>query len=233
MKFLTIKRRTLCIFLVSVILICSVVGVCYAVRAASSPKVLYTIVIDAGHGGVDGGCVGKNTGITESELNLIYAKKLQELCSQAGLRVVMTRADMNGLYSPFATNKKKSEMKKREQIINESDADLLISIHMNSLPIKSVKGAQVFFRGDNLAGKEFADSITNSLKNNLEYIRGDSKIGDYYILNCNDKAGILIECGFLSSPEEEILLSQSDYIQKFCNAVMVGIFNFLDMWKMG
>lgn len=229
MKFLTIKRRTLCIFLVSVILICSVVGVCHAVRAASSPKALYTIVIDAGHGGVDGGCVGKNTGITESELNLIYAKKLQELCSQAGLRVVMTRADMNGLYSPFATNKKKSEMKKREQIINESDADLLISIHMNSLPIKSVKGAQVFFRGDNLAGKEFADSITNSLKNNLEYIRGDSKIGDYYILNCNDKAGILIECGFLSSPEEEILLSQSDYIQKFCNAVMVGIFNFLDM----
>lgn len=214
-------------------MICSVVGVCHAVRAVSSPKIVRTIVIDAGHGGVDGGCVGKNTGVTESELNLIYAKKLQELCSQAGLRVVMTRADMNGLYSPFATNKKKSEMEKREQIINESDADLLISIHMNSLPIKSVKGAQVFFREDNLVGKEFADSITNSLKNNLEYIRGDSKIGDYYILNCNDKAGILIECGFLSSPEEEILLSQSDYIQKFCNAVMVGIFNFLDMWKMG
>ncbi len=229
MKFLTIKKRTLCVLLVGVILICSVVGVCHAVRAVSSPKIVRTIVIDAGHGGVDGGCVGKNTGITESELNLIYAKKLQELCSQAGLRVVMTRADMNGLYSPFATNKKKSEMKKREQIINESDADLLISIHMNSLPIKSVKGAQVFFRGDNLASKEFADSITNSLKNNLEYIRGDSKIGDYYILNCNDKAGILIECGFLSSPEEEILLSQSDYIQKFCNAVMVGIFSFLDM----
>ena len=229
MKFLTIKRRTLCIILISIVLICAIFGIFYAVQTTSSPKPEYSIVIDAGHGGVDGGCVGKNTGITESELNLIYAKKLQELCSQAGLRVVMTRADMNGLYSLFATNKKKSEMKKREQIINESDADLLISIHMNSLPIKSVKGAQVFFRGDNLAGKEFADSITNSLKNNLEYIRGDSKIGDYYILNCNDKAGILIECGFLSSPEEEILLSQSDYIQKFCNAVMVGIFNFLDM----
>ena len=229
MKFLTIKRRTLCIILISIVLICAIFGIFYAVQTTSSPKPEYSIVIDAGHGGVDGGCVGKNTGITESELNLIYAKKLQELCSQAGLRVVMTRADMNGLYSLFATNKKKSEMKKREQIINESDADLLISIHMNSLPIKSVKGAQVFFRGDNLAGKECADSITNSLKNNLEYIRGDSKIGDYYILNCNDKAGILIECGFLSSPEEEILLSQSDYIQKFCNAVMVGIFNFLDM----
>lgn len=233
MNFLVMKKRTLCVIVSLLILIFVILGTIFVGREVYSPKSAYTIVIDAGHGGVDGGCVGKNTGVTESELNLIYAKKLEELCSQAGLRVVMTRADMNGLYSPFATNKKKSEMKKREQIINESDADLLISIHMNSLPIKSVKGAQVFFRGDNLAGKEFADSITNSLKNNLEYIRGDSKIGDYYILNCNDKAGILIECGFLSSPEEEILLSQSDYIQKFCNAVMVGIFNFLDMWKMG
>ena len=78
LKFLTIKKHTLCVILVSVILICSVVGVCYAVRVVSSPKALYTIVIDAGHGGRDGGSVGSSGG-TESELNLLYAKQLASL----------------------------------------------------------------------------------------------------------------------------------------------------------
>ena len=80
MKFLTIKKRTLCVILVGIILICSVVGVCYVVRATSSPKPQYTIVIDAGHGGRDGGAVGKTTGVTESLLNLQFALKLKELC---------------------------------------------------------------------------------------------------------------------------------------------------------
>ena len=137
MKFLTIKKAHCAILLVILVAICLIVGVCYAARATSSPKALYTIVIDAGHGGRDGGAVG-STGVTESELNLEFSLKLKELCEDYGFKVVLTRKDMNGLYSLFATNKKKSEMKKRQEIIEKAKPDVVVSIHMNSFSSSSM-----------------------------------------------------------------------------------------------
>ena len=162
MKFLTIKKRTLLIVLASIILICSMVGVC-AASATSSPKPEYTIVIDAGHGGRDGGAIGKNTGVTESELNLMYAKELQSLCEDYGIGVVMTRSDMNGLYDESATNKKKSEMERRKSIINGSGADIMISLHMNAFPLPSSNGAYVFYAKGSEQGLNLAKSVQTSL----------------------------------------------------------------------
>lgn len=229
MKFLTIKKRTLCVILVGIILICFVVGVYYAVKTTSSPKALYTIVIDAGHGGKDGGAVGKVTGITENELNLQYAETLKEICENMGIKVVMTRSDLNGLYSPLASNKKKSDMQKRQEIIEQSGADLVVSVHMNAFPLSSSRGAQVFYGLDNDLGLVLAEKIQQSLHISIDYAKAVSKEGDFFILNCTSLPGALIEFGFLSNAEEENLLVSQEYKYEMCLAVAHGILEFYEM----
>ena len=229
LKFLTIKKHTLCVILVSVILICSVVGVCYVVRATSSPKPQYTIVIDAGHGGRDGGAVGKTTGISESVLNLQYALCLKEACEQFGFDVVLTRSTMDGLYDESAANKKKSEMEKRKNIINNSNADLVISLHMNSFPLSSSEGAQVFYAKGSEQGFNLAKSIQNSLSKSFESARDYVTVGDYFVLNYSNIPATLVECGFLSNPEEEKLLQTEEYRKNFCYSLLVGIINYFEM----
>ena len=227
MKFLTIKKRTLCAILVGVILVCSVVGVCYAVRATSSPKAQYTIVIDAGHGGRDGGAVG-STGVTESELNLEFSLKLKELCEEYGFKVVLTRKDMNGLYSLFATNKKKSEMKKRQEIIEKAKPDVVVSIHMDSFSSSS-SGAQCFYASGNEAGEKLATRVQQALSTEIEHTGTTAKVGDFYVLNCTDYASVLVECGFLSNPEEEQKLCDESYQSEFCRTLLYGILDYFEM----
>ena len=229
MKFLTIKRRTLCVILAGVILICSVVGACFAVKATSSPKAQYTIVIDAGHGGRDGGAVGKQTGITESELNLKYALTLKDLCSDFGIGVILTRPDMNGLYDETAFNKKRSEMEKRKSIINNSGADLMISLHMNSFPLSSSNGAYVFYAKGSDSGFELAKSVQSSLCQGFDNARKYVSVGDYFVLNYSTIPSVLVECGFLSNPQEELLLQKEEHQKDFCYALLVGILNYFQM----
>ena len=229
MKFLTIKKRTLCVILVGIILICSVVGVCYAVKATSTPKPKYTIVIDAGHGGRDGGTVGKETGVTESELNLQYALELKSLCQQFGFEVVLTRSTMDGLYDESAPNKKKSEMEKRKSIINGSNADIMISLHMNAFPLSSSEGAQVFYAKGSGLGLELAKSVQTSLSQNFESARDYVSVGDYFVLNYSTIPACLVECGFLSNPKEERLLQTEEYRQSFCYSLLYGIIKFFQM----
>ena len=227
MKFLTIKKRTLCVILVGIILICSVVGVCYVGRATSSPKPQYTIVIDAGHGGRDGGAVG-SSGVTESELNLEFSLKLKEICEDYGFKVVLTRKDMNGLYSIFAHNKKKSEMKKRQEIIEKAKPDVVVSIHMNSFSSSS-SGAQCFYANGNESGQALATSVQQALSTEIEHTGSTAKVGDFYVLNCTDYASVLVECGFLSNPEEEQKLCDEEYQSNFCRTLLYGILDYFEM----
>ena len=229
MRILTIKRRTIIIFLC--VLVCLVmIGVYFGLKTTSAqPNIKPTIVIDAGHGGRDGGAVGKTTGVTESLLNLQFALKLKDLCENYNFNVVLTRKDMNGLYSAFATNKKKSEMQKRLEIIESSNPDVVISLHMNSFPVSSSRGAQVFYAEGNESGKVLGESVQNALHDEIDYAKSVAKVGDFYVLNCTEKAGILVECGFLSNAEEEILLQQEDYQEKFCYAILYGILTYFSM----
>lgn len=229
LKFLTIKKAHCAILLVILVAICSVAGVCYVVRATSSPKPQYTIVIDAGHGGKDGGAVGAVSGVTESFLNLEYAQELEKICKEFGFKVVMTRSDMNGLYSETASNKKKSEMAKRKEIIEKSNADLVVSIHMNSFPSSSARGSQVFYGEGNEAGQFLAENVSTILNKNFDFAKKTAKVGDYYVLNCTDKPTILVECGFLSNSEEEALLQDEDYKERFCYNLLCGILNYFRM----
>ncbi len=229
MRILTIKRRTIIIFLC--VLVCLVmIGVYFGLKTTSAqPNIKPTIVIDAGHGGRDGGAVGKTTGVTESLLNLQFALKLKELCENYNFNVVLTRKDMNGLYSAFATNKKKSEMQKRQEIIESANPDVVVSLHMNSFPVSSSRGAQVFYAEGNESGKALGESVQNALHEEIDYAKSVAKVGDFYVLNCTEKAGILVECGFLSNAEEEVLLQDEDYQEKFCYALLYGILTYFSM----
>ena len=196
------------------------------VKTSTRPKSKYTIVIDAGHGGRDGGSIGAN-GSVEKELNLDYAKSLQKLLTKSGINVVMTRSTDNGLYNEKADNKKLSDMRSRRDIINNSTPDLVISIHMNSFPLDSCKGAKTFYQIGSNTSFEAAKSIQNSLN---YYVPNASKTvssGDYYILNCTKYTSVLIECGFLSSPEEEHLLTSDAYREEFTYSIYRGIMLYL------
>ncbi len=208
-----------------------VFGLCIASFAKTefvvSPKATFTIVVDAGHGGVDGGSVGKTTGVVESDLNLIYAKILKAKLIDYGFRVVMTREGRAGLYDESAPNLKRSDMKKRKEIIEKSNADLVLSIHMNSLPISKASGGQVFFDAGNEGGEKLATSIQSQLKLNLKNTTKQAKSGDYYIVRCTPIPACIIECGFLSNETEEKLLQQKSYQEDFCYAVVCGVIDYL------
>ena len=227
LKFLTIKKKTIVAVLCVCLILASVISV-VAIETSSMPKPEYTIVIDAGHGGRDGGAIGVS-GVTESELNLKYAKELKSLCEDFGIGVVMTRSDMNGLYDESAPNKKKSEMERRKNIINTSNADLMISIHMNSFPLPSSSGAYVFYANGSDEGYSLAKSVQTSLCQSFDNAREYVSVGDYFVLNYSSIPSVLVECGFLSNPQEEINLKSDDYCQKFCYSLLVGILSYFEM----
>lgn len=226
-KFFVLHKKTIVLFLVFVICVS-----CFAFlpsALASSPRGLMTIVIDAGHGGIDPGCEGIQEGSNERELNLAYSnclKKYLELYYD--VNVVMTRTTTNGLYSSFAKNKKKDDMQKRKEIIQNSNADLVISIHMNAYPLTSVRGAQVYYNPECDISKNLATSIQNCFKVDLPYAKSSPGIGDYFILNCTNTPAVIIECGFLSNSEEETLLLSSDYREKVCYSILCGIIKYLN-----
>lgn len=223
--FITITKKTIITILILVILLVSVLFALPSI-STSTPNNVITIVIDAGHGGIDGGKVGSITGITEKELNLIYAKKLEKLCKQANMRVVMTRTGLNGLYDTFSENKKKDDMKKREEIIKKAKPDLVVSIHMNSFPLQSSVGAQCFFREGHVISENLANKIQECMIQNLPNARKFALKGDYYILNCSNYPSVIVECGYLSSAEEELLLIDDDYQDKVIHTIFQGIIKF-------
>lgn len=214
-----------------VVIVCILFGLIACVfpnvQTTTSPQTKYTIVIDAGHGGIDGGSVGKTTKVSESSLNLEYARCLKKMLSDFGFNVVMTRENENGLYSPLAQNKKKDDMKKRKEIIEKSNADFVISIHMNSYTSSSV-GAQVFYGKDNEPSKVLAQSIQDYFIKNLSEARHEIKIGDYYILNAINVPSVLVECGYLSNPKEEKLLISDEYKKEVCYSILLGVLNYLE-----
>lgn len=227
--FITLSRKWILIGLACILVLPLLIGVFSVRQTISSPKTEYCIAIDAGHGGVDGGAVGKKTGITENELNLKYAQKFKDLCEDFGIEVVMTRSDLNGLYDESAENKKRSEMEKRREIINSSGADLMISFHMNSFPLPSCKGAHVFYKIGSDQSQRLASSVQESVCQNFAYARKFVTGGDYYVLNTSQMPAILIECGFLTNEEDEKNLLSEDYCQELCYHILAGVLSYFKM----
>ncbi len=226
--FLTIKRNTLVCGLI-ILIVAIILSSFFVVQGVvAKPMQHYSVVIDAGHGGLDGGCVGRTTGVYESDLNLKFAFNLQKQLSTLGISCTLTRKTSDGLYDPNSKNHKKSEMSVRKKIIDDTSPDLVISLHMNSYPLQSCHGAQAFYKKDSEQSKVLADNIQQELSLLTSTPSNKGKVGDYFIVNCTSTPSVLVECGFLSNAEEEKLLLDSTYQTKICYAISVGIIKFLE-----
>lgn len=197
-----------------------------ASSSSAYAKVDFTIVLDAGHGGMDGGVEGTQTGIKESELNLKIVKKLEKFLTSVGFNVVLTRKDENGLYNVFGRNYKLEDMEKRKDIILKSNANLVLSIHLNSFSNASLSGAQAYYDIASESSKLLADTIQKELVSQLNSSRTQSNFGDYYILKCTQNPSVMVECGFLTNKEEEALLLTEDYQQKIAYAIFCGVLKY-------
>ena len=187
-----------------------------------------TIVLDAGHGGVDAGVNGVVTGVKESELNLKVVKKLQSYFISAGMNVVLTRNSDAGLYGVATKNLKKKDMQKRKEIIENADPTVVISVHMNKYSLQSRRGAQVFYKSKDNISKILANEIQKSLNEMDGAVRScDALTGDYYILNCTSYPSVICECGFLSNPDDEALLITDEYQDKIAYTIFKGVISYL------
>ena len=188
-----------------------------------------TIVIDAGHGGIDPGAVSKN-GTCEDEINLKIAKKLQVYIEKEGAKAVMTRKTDKGLYEEdFTGSRKRQDMQRRVEIIKEANPDLVISIHLNQFGQSQYFGAQTFYKANSEESEVLAKSIQEQLirvldKDNKREIKPSD---DFMILKAVDSPSVLVECGFLSNPQEEHLLKTDDYQERIAWAIYCGIISYL------
>ncbi|MFC4098365.1 N-acetylmuramoyl-L-alanine amidase CwlD [Paenibacillus xanthanilyticus] len=189
-----------------------------------------TIVLDAGHGGVDGGAVSKQ-GDIEKDLNLAISLQLRDYLQQAGAIVHMTREDdhdLAGEDTKKISRRKTEDLVRRAQFVKEQGADLFVTIHMNSIPSPKWSGAQTFYYPNLPENERLAALIQDEIRRNLENTqRLAAKKNDIYLLKAMDSIPTaLIEVGFLSNPGEAALLADADYQKKVAASIYQGILRY-------
>ena len=197
------------------------------VETTSTPASNKTIIIDAGHGSPDEGAESNN-GTTEAQINLKIALKVQNLLEQTGSTVILTRSNDNAIYdldSKTLRQKKVSDIKNRVKIGNESSADIFVSIHLNKIPQKQYYGWQCFYNTKNKKSKILAEQLQNNLNESIqkENKRVAMKLNTIYIMKNVEIPISIVECGFLSNPEEEIKLQEDEYQNRLAWGIYNGI----------
>lgn len=198
-------------------------------RSITSDTDQFTVVIDAGHGGFDSGKVGVD-GTLEKDINLSIAKKLEQLLRTADINVIMTRTTDDGLYEESSANKKRQDMANRAALMNEANADCIVSIHQNSYPDESVDGAQVFYYTKSDSGKTLATLIQQELVTDIDPTnhRIEKSNDNYYLLKNVSAPLVIVECGFLSNWTESKKLVDDTYQKKLAWAIHMGILQYLN-----
>ncbi|MCF6411818.1 N-acetylmuramoyl-L-alanine amidase CwlD [Pseudalkalibacillus salsuginis] len=187
------------------------------------------IVLDAGHGGVDGGAVGKGD-VQEKDIALNISLKLRDYLQQAGALVIMTREtdrDLANDGTKRIRNRKTEDLLKRTEIVNSSEADMFISIHLNAIPSSRWYGAQVFYNPAIEENEKLAKLIQDQIRSNLENTTRKAKpISTVYMVRKAEIPGSLVEVGFLSNPNERELLKSKLYQTKLAASIYQGILRF-------
>lgn len=187
------------------------------------------IVLDAGHGGIDGGVTGKSTGVKESDLNLAITLLLKEDLEEMGFEVILTRKTEAGLYGVTGKGFKRRDMEKRKEIIERASPDFVLSIHQNLYPSSSVRGGQVFYT-DGEDSRRFAEGIQSRL-NELyatEKVKNRAVMqSDLFVLQCTDCPSALVECGFLSNAKDEALLCEVAWQRRISESIARGVLSYL------
>lgn len=187
------------------------------------------ILVDAGHGGSDPGMIGVG-GLEEKGINLSISLLLRDTLEKSGYSVIMTREEDKGLYDSSAANKKAQDMQRRIAMIREHMPVLSVSIHQNSYHDAGVHGPQVFYYESSVEGKKLAEAVQSSLNDLLEVDRPREVKGNtsYYLLKRSSGTLVIVECGFLTNPEEAQKLQTKEYQEKVAAAVSEGIRTYLN-----
>ncbi len=225
-----VKRKNIVIISVFIVTIITFVLCFFSLRKKPLEETsanIVRVVLDAGHGGIDGGVSGVTSGAKESDINLSVVKKLEKYLVDAGMSVTLTRNSSAGLYGIASASLKMKDMQKRRDIINKASPNLVVSVHMNKYSVSTRRGAQVFYKDDGKS-KHLADCIQRCFNDMETATRQYSALeGDYYILNCTPYPSVIAECGFLSNPEEEQLLITEEYQDTLAYTIFKGIVGYL------
>ena len=200
------------------------------ISTVSLPVSGKVVVVDAGHGVPDEGAESSN-GPSEAETNLKIALKLQNLLESSGCTVILTRSDENAIYdidSKTLRQKKISDIRNRVKIGNESSADIFVSIHLNKIPQQQYDGWQTFYNENSEDGRKLATIIQSNLNEAIqkENDRIAKSIQNIYIINHVEIPTTIVECGFLSNPEEEKKLLDDEYQNRLAWGIYNGIIDY-------
>lgn len=209
-----------------------------ALEAETPSEVLplagWTIVVDPGHGGYDGGARARESGIWEKHINLSVALEVEKSLVKRGAQVVLTRrtdVDLCTENRPASLTKKRQDMEARIETARQAAADMVLSIHMNEYRARSQSGPQVFYREGSDAGRLLAGCLQSALIAGLSPKKERvAMAGDYFILQLSVPSA-LVECGFLSNAEEEKKLLTPDYQAKIGEAVAEGAVEYVTLTR--
>lgn len=180
------------------------------------------VVVDAGHGGFDPGTYGTKTNTAEMEINLAIALRLQHALEENGFHVIMTREDKNAI-----AETKDADMQRRSEIIAADGVDLVVSIHQNWYDDPSAKGPQAFYYPGSAEGSALAALIQGSLNSDLSIKEPRQSLPeDYFVLRSGNAPAVIVECGFLSNPQDEKSLLDKDYQQAVAESITEGVLQY-------
>lgn len=230
---ISIKRTVLTFFVLIFVFVAVFITVKNEIvkTSATLPLAGKRFVVDAGHGGLDGGAVSKN-GVSEKDINLKIAFYLKNYLEKNGAKVIMTRVKDESLHvndKGSVKSKKRSDLIARKNKANNAEADALISIHLNFFQQSKYKGAQVFYESIHKESVDLAQNIQSELKNGLDKNnnRQISKIDSSKLMYQNlTLPAVIVECGFLSNPEEVQKLSEKEYQEKVALCISLGIIKY-------
>ncbi len=226
--FLTITKSNILLCIAVIGIIAGIAIFARTTMATTTPIDKNTILIDAGHGGMDGGAVGKQ-GTLEKEINLEIAQKLEQLFKEGGYNVIMTRTEDKSLHDSDKKTvraQKNSDLSNRRKLIANSGAAAFVSVHMNTFSDSKQKGAQVFHATSNEESKALAENVRMGLLNSIQ--DGNKREikpipSNIIILKDVKIPSIIVECGFLSNAEEEQKLATEEYQQQLAQAIYEGV----------
>ena len=202
-----------------------------AVMVFSKDGPSFTVILDPGHGGLDGGAVGIN-GVVEKDVNLSIALELRALLEAAGYSVVMTREEDVSIHDQTAktvAEKKRSDLKNRLKLTEDYPDSIFISIHQNRFSESKYSGAQMFYGKNHPESKVLAEILQQSIvsllqEGNTRQVKPAGK--ELYLLYHSDRPTVLAECGFLSNPQEEALLNTEEYRRKMAFAIFSAVLKY-------
>ena len=183
------------------------------------------IYLDAGHGGVDSGAISST--FLEKDMNLILVNKLANELFDRGAMVFLTRDDDYDLASS-TINRKRNDLYNRVKLINNSDCDMYVSIHMNASGSSKWSGIQVFYSDILKENKDIASVVTDNLSINLANVREYKKENGYYMYSKLKVPGILVEAGFVSNSHDNYVIRKEDYQDKLVNNIANGISDYFN-----